>query len=77
MKITDNEQIVNPINVKLDKIDFEIIDLLSINERMPFRQIAKKAGKSNDTIAKRYNKLVKSKIIKVVIQINPSNRIML
>ena len=57
--------------VKVDNIDLEIIDLLSINGRMSFSAIAKEIGKSIDTISKRYKKLVKCNILKVVIQINP------
>lgn len=67
----DIKKISKSINIKIDKTDFEIIDLLSINGRMPFSHIAKRIGKSHDTVTKRYNKLVKSGIIKVVTQINP------
>lgn len=70
-KTYENTQTSKPKDSKIDNIDFKIIDLLTINGRMPFRQIAKKAGKSSDTITKRYHKMVKSKILKVVIQINP------
>ena len=71
-KIAYNKHKFNINKFKLDKIDHEIIDLLSINGRMSFRQISKKVAKSHDTITNRYKKLVKNNIIKVVIQINPT-----
>ena len=67
----DNKQITYYKEIKLDKIDFKLIDLLSIDGRMSFSKISKKIGKSIDTIIKRYKKLVNNKILKVVIQINP------
>ena len=67
----DNKQITYYKQIKLDKIDFKLIDLLSIDGRMSFSKISKKIGKSIDTIIKRYKKLVNNKILKVVIQINP------
>jgi len=70
-KTSENKLIHKLTKTKIDKIDMKIIDLLSINGRMPFSQIAKKVGKSSDTIAKRYNKLVESNLLKIVIQINP------
>ena len=70
-KTYENTQTGKLKDPKIDNIDFEIIDLLSINGRMPFSQIAKKVGKSSDTITKRYHKMVESEILKVVIQINP------
>ena len=71
-KIQKNKQTHKPKVIKIDKIDLQIIDLLSINGRMPFSQISKKVGKSPDTIAKRYYKLVKRNLLKIVIQINPT-----
>ena len=68
----DKKQIVKSKKIKLDKIDFKIIDLLSINGRMTFSKISRKIGKSVDTIAKRYKNLIKSNTLKVVIQINPT-----
>lgn len=66
----DNKQITYYKEIKLDKIDFKLIDLLSIDGRMSFSKISRKIGKSVDTIIKRYKKLVNNKILKVVIQIN-------
>ena len=67
----DNKKITYYKEIKLDKIDFKLIDLLSIDGRMSFSKISRKIGKSIDTIIKRYNKLVNHNILKVVIQINP------
>jgi len=71
-KIDENKQTQNPKVIKIDKIDYQIIDLLSINGRMPFSQIAKKVGKSSETIARRYYKMVNNNLLKIVIQINPT-----
>lgn len=57
--------------LSLDEIDFEIINRLTKNGRMPFSKIAKEMGLSTNTIVRRYEKLVNSKVIKVSIQINP------
>jgi Lrp/AsnC family transcriptional regulator, regulator for asnA, asnC and gidA len=58
--------------VKLDETDFEIIKRLTKNGRMPFSKIAQEMGLSTNTIVRRYEKLVKSKIMKVSIQVNPT-----
>jgi Lrp/AsnC family transcriptional regulator for asnA, asnC and gidA len=47
------------INNKLDKIDLQIIRILTENARMPFRKIAKQFGISTQTVMRRYNKLRK------------------
>jgi Lrp/AsnC family transcriptional regulator, regulator for asnA, asnC and gidA len=57
--------------IKLDKTDFEILDRLKKNGRLPFSKIAREMELSTNTIVRRYEKLVKSKIMKVSIQINP------
>jgi Lrp/AsnC family transcriptional regulator for asnA, asnC and gidA len=62
---------VKTSDYKLDEIDYEIVNLLSTNGRLSFRKIAYKLGKSQDTIAKRYKRLVKLNLMKTVIQINP------
>ena len=59
---------------KIDKIDAQIIDILSKNGRMPFKRIAEELNTSTDTIARRYTKLKQDGHIKVVIQINPTKR---
>ena len=71
-KLADNKNTLNTKEGKLDRIDYEIIELLSINGRMSFRQIALKIGKSHDTITNRYKKLVENNMLKVVIQVNPT-----
>jgi Lrp/AsnC family transcriptional regulator for asnA, asnC and gidA len=45
---------------KLDKIDLQIIRILSKNGRMPFRKIAEKVDISTQSVIRRYNKFRKS-----------------
>ena len=68
---TEFEDKKDCIEIKVDAIDLEIIDLLSFNGRLSFSAIAKEIGKSIDTVSKRYKKMVKCNILKVVIQIDP------
>lgn len=49
--------------MNLDKIDNRIISTLVKNARTPFRQIAKELNVSPDTIANRFEKLKKDKVI--------------
>lgn len=58
-------------NVKIDKIDLQIIDILSENGRMPFSKIANEMELSTNTIVRRYERLVKNSFLRVVIQVNP------
>jgi Lrp/AsnC family transcriptional regulator, regulator for asnA, asnC and gidA len=58
--------------LKLDETDHQIIDRLTKNGRMPFSKIAKEMVLSTNTIVRRYEKLLKNKIIKVSIQFNPT-----
>ncbi|MDG6222604.1 MAG: Lrp/AsnC family transcriptional regulator, partial [Candidatus Bathyarchaeota archaeon] len=58
--------------IKLDQMDKKIIDKLKGNGKVPFRKIAQELGASTDTISRRVKKLFENKIIKPVIQINPS-----
>jgi DNA-binding Lrp family transcriptional regulator len=58
--------------VKLDELDLQIVDKLSIDGRMPFRKIAKEIGVSTDTISRRYEKLKNHNYIKPILQIDPS-----
>lgn len=44
---------------ELDKIDMQIIGILSENARMPFRKIAKQLDVSTNTVIRRYKKLRK------------------
>lgn len=55
---------------KIDDIDRQIINKLSVNGRAPFSEIAQEIGTSTDTIVKRYHKLKERGVIKVSIQIN-------
>ncbi len=73
-KKTPDRPVVNSEEIaesKLDETDFQIIDRLTKNGRMPFSKIAKEMGLSTNTIVRRYEKLLKNKIIKVSIQVNP------
>ena len=57
--------------VKIDEIDMQIVDKLTVDGRMPFSRIAKEIGASTDTISRRYEKLRKNNFIKVSIKVNP------
>ena len=58
-------------SLKIDEIDTQIVDKLTIDGRMPFSKIAKEIGTSTDTISRRYEKLKDNNFIKVSIQVNP------
>ena len=58
-------------SVKIDEIDMQIVEKLIKNGRLPFSKIAQEIGVSTDTVARRYEKLRKNNLIKVLIQINP------
>ena len=58
-------------SVKIDEIDMQIVEKLIRNGRLPFSKIAQEIGASTDTVSKRYEKLRKNNLIKVLIQINP------
>jgi len=47
----------------LDKIDYEIIRILSKDARTPFQRIAKKLGIGTDTVFRRFKKLQRQGII--------------
>jgi Lrp/AsnC family transcriptional regulator, leucine-responsive regulatory protein len=55
---------------KLDEIDLKIIEKLRQNGRISFHAIRKEIGASTDTIARRYHKLQRDRIVKVTIQIS-------
>ena len=59
-------------NEKLDKIDFQIAEKLSINGREPLSKMAQQIGISTNSIIKRYQKLKKNGVIKATIQIDPT-----
>lgn len=66
------EKRVNREKIKIDDLDRKIISKLDKNGRLPFSKIAQEFGVSTDTISRRVKRLVKNKIIKPIIQINPS-----
>ena len=55
----------------VDELDIKLIDILSMNSRMPFREVAKQLGTAVDTISRRYERLRLNQTIKAIIQINP------
>ena len=55
---------------KIDEIDMQIINALTINGRLAFRKIAQQIGTTTATVARRYAKLKGNNFIKVSIQIN-------
>ena len=57
---------------KIDEMDKQIIEKLTLNGRIPFCKIAKDIGTSTDTVLKRYQKLKKNGTIKITIQIDPN-----
>jgi Lrp/AsnC family transcriptional regulator for asnA, asnC and gidA len=57
--------------IEFDDIDIQLIDSLSKNARRPFSKIAQEIGTSVDTVIRRYERLKRKKVIKVVIQIDP------
>jgi Lrp/AsnC family transcriptional regulator, regulator for asnA, asnC and gidA len=59
-------------DVKIDKIDTNIIEKLALNGRVAFEKIAKSLGLPTDTVLRRYKKLRENGNLKVVIQINPT-----
>lgn len=74
------EQTENRINKKektpeeqitFDDLDIQLIDKLSENGRQPFSEIAEELKSSVDTIIRRYDKLKKNKVLKVIIRIDP------
>ena len=56
----------------VDEIDFQIVEKLATNGRMPFRKIAEELKISTDTVVRRYEKLKRNGNLRVVIQINPT-----
>lgn len=58
--------------IKIDDIDKQIVQKLTLNGRASFSTIAKEIGLSTDTVVKRYHKLQENGAIKVSIQINPN-----
>lgn len=57
--------------IKIDDLDKQILQKLTLDGRMSFTEIGKEIGLSTNTILKRYHKLVENGSIKVSIQIDP------
>jgi Lrp/AsnC family transcriptional regulator for asnA, asnC and gidA len=55
---------------RIDEIDVQIINALTINGRLAFRTIAQQIGTTTATVARRYEKLKENNFIKVSIQVN-------
>ena len=59
----------------MDKLDLNIVEILSKNSRTPFMQIARKLRVSESTIRKRVSNLEKSGVIKKYSLVIDTNRI--
>ncbi len=55
----------------VDEMDLKIIDKLSENSRLSFREISKELGIATDTVSRRYERLKQNGTIKAIIQVNP------
>ncbi len=75
-KKNDNEIVkkktLKIVDIKIDKIDSQIIEKLATNSRSPFKQIALELKVSTDTVIRRYERLKKNGEIRAIIQINPT-----
>ena len=56
---------------EIDEIDNKIVEKLSQNGRLSFKEIAEAINSSTSTVARKYEKLRREGIIKVTVQINP------
>jgi len=56
---------------KIDRIDQQIIKILSVDGRTPFAQIAKQLGVSTGMIRQRYHRLVNDGVLQIVAITNP------
>lgn len=57
--------------LKLDKIDLQIIQKMTENSMQPFSKIANEIGTSINTVSRKYSNLVSNRIIRPVLQIDP------
>jgi Lrp/AsnC family transcriptional regulator, regulator for asnA, asnC and gidA len=64
------KKIAPPTDFAIDELDHKIIRHLSVDGRRSFSDIGKALGVSNHTIIKRYNRLRKNGVLKVLVQIN-------
>ena len=60
--------------IKVDNKDKQIMEMLAIDGRQPFSKIAKKINMSVSNTIKRYEKLKRNNLLKVVIQIDPTKK---
>ena len=67
------ENIANPPNKKLDRVDCQLIQLLQKDGRMPNNAIAQQLCISEFTVRRRLKRLLESDIIKIVAVANPIN----
>lgn len=67
-KLIEKKQVTPTL--ELDKIDLDIIRLLSQNSRVSFRKLAKKLGVTTKTVIQRYKKLRKHVIPSATITLN-------
>jgi len=59
--------------LKIDDLDKQLIEKLKANSRASFSEIGKELAISTSTAIKRFNFLLKNRIIRPLIQINPAN----
>jgi DNA-binding Lrp family transcriptional regulator len=64
------KKIAPPTDFAIDELDQKIIRHLSVDGRRSFSDIGEALGVSNHTIIKRYNRLRKNGVLKVIVQIN-------
>ena len=56
----------------IDNFDLKLIEKLKTNSRASFSEIGKELGTSTSTVIRKYNSLLGNKIIRPLIQINPT-----
>jgi Lrp/AsnC family transcriptional regulator for asnA, asnC and gidA len=69
----NKNNVANPTNKKLDRVDCRLIQLLQKDGRMPNNAIAQQLGISEFTVRRRLKRLLGSDIIKIVAVANPIN----
>ena len=57
--------------LKIDTVDYQLIEQLNMDGRMPFRKVGEIIGASTDTVSRRYSKLLRNGYIKTIVQVNP------
>jgi DNA-binding Lrp family transcriptional regulator len=58
--------------IKIDEIDMQIVEKLTVHGRASFSKVAREMGLSTDTVVKRHHRLKENGAMKVSIQINPN-----